>query len=43
MWPHIEERREARALERAEAHCASEGRNIDVERVDGDAVYNCVE
>ncbi len=43
MWPYIEEGREARALEKAEAYCASEGKNTDVKRVDGDAVYNCVD
>jgi putative hemolysin len=43
MWPDLEKGREARALERAEAYCASEGKNADVTREDGDVVYNCVE
>jgi hypothetical protein len=43
MWPYIEEGREARALEKAEAYCASEGKSTDVMRVDGDALYSCVE
>lgn len=41
--PVVDERREVRALELAESDCASQGKNADAGRVEGQTVYNCVE
>jgi len=40
--PSGQERSEARALERAEADCASQGKHAQAKRVEGDTVYECV-
>jgi hypothetical protein len=40
--PAVDERREARALERAESDCASQGKHADASRVEGETVYTCV-
>jgi hypothetical protein len=39
----VDERREARALEQAEADCASKGKHAEARRVEGDTVYDCVD
>jgi hypothetical protein len=39
----VDERREARALEQAEADCASKGKHAEAKRVEGDTVYDCVD
>jgi hypothetical protein len=41
--PAVDERRESRALELAESDCVSKGKDVDVGRVEGQSVYNCVE
>ncbi len=41
--PAVDERRESRALELAESNCVSQGKGVDAGRVEGQAVYNCVE
>jgi hypothetical protein len=38
----VDERREARALELAESNCASQGKDVEAGRVEGQTVYNCV-
>jgi hypothetical protein len=40
--PGAEQRSEARALEKAEADCASQGKHAQAKRVDGATVYECV-
>jgi hypothetical protein len=40
--PGAEQRSEARALEKAEADCASQGKHAQAKRVEGDTVYECV-
>jgi hypothetical protein len=40
--PAAEERTEARALERAEADCATQGKHAVASRVEGETVYTCV-
>jgi hypothetical protein len=37
-----DERRESRALELAESHCVSQGKDVDAGRVEGQMVYDCV-
>jgi len=41
--PAVDESREARALEQAEANCARQGKHAEAKRVEGATVYNCVE
>jgi len=41
--PAVDESREARALEQAEAKCASQGKHAEAKRVEGATVYSCVE
>jgi hypothetical protein len=41
--PAVDQRREARALEQAEANCASHGKHAVAKRVEGDTVYDCVD
>ena len=41
--PAVDERREAHALEQAEANCASHGKHAEAKRVEGVTVYDCVE
>lgn len=41
--PAVDERRESRALELAESNCVSHGKHVDVDRVEGQLVYSCVE
>jgi putative hemolysin len=40
--PAVDERREARALEQAEANCASQGKHAEAKRIEGATVYDCV-
>ncbi len=40
--PAAEEQSEARALERAEADCVTQGKHAVAKRVDGETVYECV-
>lgn len=40
--PAVDERRESRALERAESNCVSQGKDVDAERVEGRTVYSCI-
>lgn len=40
--PAVDERREARALEQAEANCASQGKHAVTRREEGQTVYDCV-
>jgi hypothetical protein len=42
LRPEGEQRAEARALEKAEADCASQGKHAVAKRVEGDTVYECV-
>ena len=39
----VDQRREARALEEAEANCASKGKRAEARRVEGETVYDCVD
>jgi putative hemolysin len=41
--PAVDERDEARALEQAEANCASQGKHAEAKRVEGTTVYDCVQ
>ena len=41
--PAVDESREARALEQAEANCVRQGKHAEARRVEGATVYNCVE
>lgn len=38
----VDERREARALELAQSECASQGKDLDTKRVEGQTVYSCI-
>jgi hypothetical protein len=40
--PAVDERREARALEQAEADCAKQGKHAEAARVEGETAYACV-
>ncbi|MBS0577716.1 MAG: hypothetical protein JSR36_00475 [Proteobacteria bacterium] len=40
--PAAEEQSEARALERAEADCVTQGKHAVAKRVDGETLYECV-
>jgi putative hemolysin len=41
--PHVDERREARALEQAEANCESQGKRAVARREEGETFYDCVD
>jgi putative hemolysin len=41
--PRVDERREARALEQAEANCASQGKRAVARREEGETLYDCVD
>jgi hypothetical protein len=41
--PRAEQRSEARALERAEAECAAQGKHAVAERSEGETLYHCVD
>ena len=41
--PAVDERREARALEQAEANCGSQRKHAEAKRVEGETVYDCLE
>jgi hypothetical protein len=41
MRPDVDERREARALEQAEAECSRQGKHAVAQRVEGETVYDC--
>jgi hypothetical protein len=41
--PRVDERREARALEQAEANCASQGKHAVARREEGETFYDCVD
>jgi hypothetical protein len=43
MRPDVDERREARALEQAEAECARQGKHAVSQRVEGEMVYDCAD
>ena len=43
MRPDVDERREARALERAESDCATQGKHAVSQRVEGETVYSCAD
>ncbi len=43
MRPDVDERREARALEQAEAECATQGKHAVSQRVEGQTQYDCVD
>jgi hypothetical protein len=43
MRPDVDERREARALEQAEAECARQGKHAVSQRVEGEMVYACAD
>jgi hypothetical protein len=43
MRPDVDERREARALEQAEAECARQGKHAVAQRVEGETVYDCAD
>jgi hypothetical protein len=39
----VDERREARALEEAEADCAKQGKHAVARRAEGETLYDCVD
>jgi hypothetical protein len=39
--PDVDQRREARALEQAEAECSRQGKHAVAQRVEGEVVYGC--
>jgi hypothetical protein len=39
----VDQRREARALELAEADCATQGKHAVARRAEGETFYDCVE
>jgi hypothetical protein len=41
--PGVDQRREARALEQAEADCASQGKRAVARREEGETFYDCVD
>ena len=41
--PNADERREARALEQAEANCQTQGKHAVARREEGETVYDCVD
>ena len=41
--PRAEQRGEARALEKAEAECAAQGKHAVAERSEGETFYHCVD
>jgi hypothetical protein len=41
--PGVDQRREARALELAEADCATQGKHAVARRAEGETFYDCVE
>jgi len=43
MRPEVDERREARALEEAEADCAKQGKHAVSARVEGETMYDCAD
>jgi hypothetical protein len=43
MRPDVDERREARALEQAEAECSRQGKHAVSQRVDGETLYDCAD
>ena len=43
MRPDVDQRREARALEEAEADCAKQGKHAVAARVEGETVYDCAD
>jgi hypothetical protein len=43
MRPDVDERREARALEQAEAECARQGKHAVSQRAEGETLYDCAE
>ncbi|HSY04645.1 MAG TPA: hypothetical protein VK803_01795 [Steroidobacteraceae bacterium] len=40
--PRAQQRGEARALEQAEAECATQGKHAEARRADGETIYECV-
>jgi hypothetical protein len=43
MRPEVDQRREARALEEAEADCAKQGKHAVAARVEGETMYDCAD
>ena len=43
MSPDVDQRREARALEEAEADCAKQGKHAVSARVEGETMYDCAD
>ena len=43
MRPDVDQRREARALEEAEAECAKQGKHAVSARVEGETMYDCAD
>jgi len=41
--PRAQERSEARALEKAEADCAAQGKHAVAERSEGETLYHCAD
>jgi hypothetical protein len=42
LRPEVDERREAHALEQAEADCAKQGKHAVARRVENETLYDCV-
>lgn len=40
--PRAQQRGEVRALEQAEAECATQGKHAEARRADGETIYECV-
>ncbi|MBV9316515.1 MAG: hypothetical protein JOZ34_03550 [Gammaproteobacteria bacterium] len=43
MRPDVDERREARALEQAEAECSRQRKHAVAQRVEGETLYDCAD
>ncbi len=43
MRPDVDQRREARALEQAEAECSRQGKHAVAQRVEGETLYDCAD
>jgi len=43
MRPDVDERREARALEQAEAECAKQGKHAVSQRSENETLYGCAD
>ena len=43
MQPNVDQRREARALEQAEAECSRQGKHAVSQRVEEETLYDCAD